>query len=62
MKIQNSKSLAKEYLALDITEKEDFLATILEEMEIRYVLQDLNNALKSIGKKWFLFDVIDKRM
>ncbi|MDO7253067.1 hypothetical protein [Helicobacter cappadocius] len=58
---QNSRSLAKEYLALDIKDKQDFLAEVFSEMEIPYVLEDINNALKIIHKEWFCFDVIDKR-
>lgn len=61
MKTLNVKTLVKEYLELDMEQKQKFLGVILQEMEIAYVLEDINDALKSIGKSWFCFDVVDKR-
>lgn len=61
MKTLNIKTLSQEYLELDMEQKQKFLGVILQEMEISYILKDINDALKSIGKSWFCFDVIDRR-
>lgn len=56
------KETAKSFLMLqDTKDKAQFFSEILKELEIDYVLEDLNKGLRLNGINYFTFNVIDER-